>query len=75
MSKAKYAVRIEFQEKSSPHVHSFILILNTPNIHNEATYIKFIKQTINAQLLDPLNDPEIFELVKTYQVHAHSETF
>ena len=41
---------------------------------NEAAYIKFSEQTINAQLPDPLNDPELFELVKTYQVHAHSRT-
>ena len=34
----------------------------------------FIEQTINAQLLDPLSYPELFELVKTYQVHAHSKT-
>ena len=31
-----YAISIEFQERGSPHVHSFIWILNAPNI--EATY-------------------------------------
>ena len=25
-------------------------------------------------MADPLNDPELFEFVKTYQVHAHSKT-
>ena len=69
-----YATRIEFQERGSPHVHLIIWILNAPNIQNEAAYIKFIGQTINDQLPDPLNDPELFELVKTYQVHAHSRT-
>ena len=68
-----YTLRNEFQERGSPHVHSFIWILNGPNIQNEAAYIKFLEQTINAQLPDPLNDPELFELVKTYQVHAHSK--
>ena len=29
---------------------------------------------MNAQLPDHSNDPELFELVKTYQVHAHSRT-
>ena len=31
-----YAIRIEFQERGSPHVHSFIWICNAPNIENEA---------------------------------------
>ena len=74
-----YAISIEFQERGSPHVHSFIWILNAPNIQNEAAYheaaIKFIEQTINAQVPDPLNDPELFEFVKTYQFHAHSKTY
>ena len=75
LSKPKYhAIRIEFQERDSPHVHLFILILNSPSIQNEATYFKFIEQTVIVQLPDPLNDPELFELVKTYQVHAHSRT-
>ena len=34
--------------------------------------IDFIEKTINAQFPDHLNDPELLELVKAYQVHAHS---
>ena len=67
-----YAIRIEFQEIGSPHVHSFIWIFNAPNIQNETVYIEFIEKTINAQLPDHLKGPELFELVKTYQVHVHS---
>ena len=36
-----YAIRIEFQEMGSPHVHSFIWILNAPNTINETAYIEF----------------------------------
>ena len=36
--------------------------------------IEFIEKTINAQLPDNLNNPETFELVKTYQVNARSKT-
>ena len=68
-----YAICIEFQERGSPHVHSFIWILNPPNIQDEAAYISFIEKT-NAQLPDPQNDSEHFELVKTYEVHSHSKT-
>ena len=41
---------------------------------NETAYVEFIEKTISAQLPDHLNDPELFELVKTYQVHTHSRT-
>ena len=74
LGKTKYAMRIEFQERGSPHAHLFIWIFNAPNIQNEADYIDFIEKTINAQFPVHLNDPELFELVKTYQVHAHSIT-
>ena len=69
-----YAIRIEFQERGSPHVYSFIWIFNAPNVENEAAYIEFIEKTINAQSPNHFNDPEFFELVETYRVHAHSRT-
>ena len=68
-----YAIRIEFQERGSAHVHSFIWTFNAPNIENEAAYIEFIEKTISAQLPDHLNDPELSELVKTYQVQLTLE--
>ena len=69
-----YAIRIKFQERGSLHVHSFIKIFNALNIENGAAYIELIEKTINAQLPDHLNDPELFEFVKTYQVHTDSTT-
>ena len=33
-----------------------------------------MEKTINAHILDPLNDPDLPELVKTYQVPAHCRT-
>ena len=69
-----YYIRIEFQERGSPHVHSFIWIFNTPNLQNQAAYIDSIEKTINAQLTDHLNDQELFELVETSQVYVHSRT-
>ena len=50
-----YANCIEFQERGSPHVHSFTWILDPPNIQDEAAYISFIEKTINAQLPAPQN--------------------
>ena len=72
LGKTKYAIRLEFQEWSSPHVHSFVWIFNAPNNQNETAYIEFIE--IVAQLPDHLKEPQLFELVRTYQVHAHSRT-
>ena len=69
-----YAICIEFQERGSPHVHSFIWILDPTNVQDEAVYISFIEKTINAQLPASQNDSELFELVKTYQVYANSRT-
>ena len=75
MGKTKYhAIRIEFQERGSSYVHSFIWIFNAPNTENETAYIEFIEKTMNGQLPGHLSDPELFELVKTCQVHTHSTT-
>ena len=42
LGKTKYYVlRVEFQERGSPHVHAFIWILNTPKIGNETEYLAF----------------------------------
>ena len=42
-----YTILIEFQERCSSCVHSFIWLFNTPNIQNETAYIEFIAKTIN----------------------------
>ena len=42
-----YAICIEFQERSSPHFHSFVWIFNAPNIQDEDVYIDFIEKTRN----------------------------
>ena len=60
-----YALRTGFQERGSPHVHSFIWIFNAPNIENEVAYIESIEKTINAQFPDLFTDPELFQLITT----------
>ena len=47
----------------------------TKKFENEAVYIEFIEKTINIQFPDHFLSPEFFELVTTYQVHAHSRTY
>ena len=48
-----YAIRIEFQERGSPHVHSFIWIFNAPNVENEAAYIEFIEKNNKCTVAKP----------------------
>ena len=69
-----YALRIEFQERGSPHVHAFVWILDAPQISDGNEYKSFVERTISALLPDPESQPELFELVKFYQIHSHSRT-
>ena len=61
MGKTKYyAICIEFQERGSPHVHSFIWIFNALNIQDETADIEIIEKAINAQL------PDSLETIRTF---------
>ncbi|XP_066925712.1 uncharacterized protein [Clytia hemisphaerica] len=71
-----YAIRVEFQVRGSPHIHSFLWILNAPVLTKETKdeYIMFIDKIIKVYLPSVEEDPELFNLVKTYQLHRHSKT-
>ena len=69
-----YAVHIEFQERESSHVHDFIWILDATKIENEFAYLAFVENSISVSLPDPQNEPEMFTLAKTFQIHSHSRT-
>ena len=77
LGKVKYhAIRVEFQVRGSPHVHGFLWIVN-PLVLSEdkkEDYISFVDGIIRADLPDPASEPELYKLVKTYQVHSHSQT-
>ena len=68
-----YAIRVEFQVRGSPHIHSFIWILNAPKLTkvNIDDYRKWVDSVKRFDLPDPNNEPALFELVKTYQIHRH----
>ena len=67
-----YAIIVDFQVRGSPHVHSFIWILNAPQLSsdNKTLYTDFIQ----TNLTDADKEPEPFDLVKNYQIHRHSKT-
>ena len=70
-----HAIRVEFQVRGSPHIHSFLWIIDAPVLTKETKdeYIRFVDQVIKASLPD-VNNPELFNLVKTFQVHSHSKS-
>ena len=62
--------------KGSSHIHSFIWILNAPKLtlENIQEYTSWVDGMINTSLPDEQLTPELYDLVKTYQIHPHSET-
>lgn len=71
-----YAIRIEFQNRGAPHVHSLLWTESPPQLTNSTTdnYIDFIDNHIKAYLPNKLDDEELYDLVETYQKHSHSKT-
>lgn len=66
-----YALLPEFQERGSPYVHASIWILNASNVGSETGCPTFNERNINVNLPGPLEQPELFELAKLYQIHSH----
>ncbi|XP_028413533.1 uncharacterized protein LOC114536369 [Dendronephthya gigantea] len=71
-----YALRIEFQMRGSPHLHALIWTSDCPKLTSDSkeAYIQFIDNHVHANLPDKNIEPELHELVKTYQKHNHSKT-
>ena len=68
-----HAIRVEFRVRGSPHI--FMWVIGAPILTKETKeeYIRFVDQVIKACLPDVNDDPELFNLVTTYQVHSHSK--
>jgi hypothetical protein len=71
-----YALRIEFQMRGSPHLHSLIWTSDCPKLNsdNKEAYINFIDNHVKGYLPNEDTEPELYELVKLYQKHSHSKT-
>ena len=71
-----YAFRVEFQVRGTPHMHSFIWILNAPKLTtfsiDEST--KWVDNIVRSDLPDSVSEQILFELVKIYQTHHRSKT-
>ena len=71
-----FAIRVEFQCRGSPHIHSFLWVLNAPVLtkDNIDEYIRFVDAVVSAYVPDPNDNHELYMLVTTYQVHSHSKS-
>ena len=70
-----YAIRVGFQVRGSPDIHSFIWILNGPKLSKETKdeYIQWVDSIIRTDIANSVSEKELFEFVKTFQVHRHSK--
>ena len=69
-----YWMRIKFQMRGCPHVHSFWWIEGAPKVdtvQGRQQAPQFIDQYISTVLPDPTTDPELHRLVSTLQVLLH----
>ena len=59
-----YAIRVEFQVRGSPHIHSFIWIVNTPKLLKETKdeYIQWVESIIKTDMPISVSEKELFEL-------------
>ena len=71
-----YALRIEFQMRGSPHLHSLIWTSDCPELKDgsEETYIRYIDEHVQGSLPNRENDCEFHDLVNMYQKHTHSKS-
>ena len=70
-----YAIRVEFQFRGSPHIHSLLWVFDAPILSNAniEDYIDFVESVIKCELPRDKSDP-LYEHVKTYQKHSHSKS-
>ena len=71
-----YAIRVEFQFSGSPHIHSFLWILNAPSLSEKPfdDYVDFLDSVLYVHLPSEEEDSHLYHLVKTVQMHCDSKT-
>ena len=71
-----FFVRVEFQNRGSPHYHLFYWIKDIPIVKNSTTakaVVEYIDKVIYTRLPDKKSDPNFYDLVKQLQTHRHSQ--
>ena len=70
----EYIIQIEFQARGSPHAHTLFWIKDAPKLgYSDDTDVKsFIDNYVSCSL--PETDKQLRDLVKSLQVHRHSQS-
>ena len=66
-----YAIHAEFQFRGSPHIHSFLWIINAPVLTKDTKdeYLTYIDQIVKGSCLMHIEkESELYVLVRTYQI-------
>ena len=72
LEKVKYhAIQIQFQLQGSPHILSFLQILDAPVLHknNKDEYVRFVDSIVKEFVPNEVTDMELFQLVTTHHIH------
>ena len=61
-------IRVEFQYRGSPHIHSFLWILNAPTLREKSLddYFHFLNSVVCGNLPSAEEDSYLYNLVKTF---------
>ena len=68
--------RVEFQQRGAPHIHCLFWIENAPvyDKDDDDTIARFVDQYISCKLPDPVEDPELHDIVSNVQIHKKKHT-
>ena len=68
-----YPICVKCQVRGSPHIHSFIWVLNAPKLtkSTKLKYAAWIDNIICVDPADPKTESELWDLIKTHQIHRH----
>ena len=61
------------QFRGSPRIHSFLWLINAPLLTKD-TKDEYNDNIGKAQLPDTEKEPQLYEMVKIYQIHSHSKS-
>ena len=71
-----YAIRVEFQFRGSPHIHSFLSIPNAPTLNENLTNesVNSLDFTACGNLPSEQEDSRLYKLLQTFEIHSYSKT-
>ena len=74
-----YAIRVEFQFRGSPHIHSFLWVLNAPKLTNdtkERLWMKLLSVTSRTKTKNPnyINSSKLVKRILTLSLAENIKT-